>query len=181
MTITPDFVAHVVKILGHFTGVSEAASEYFAVALGGVAKTLLEAANSHLLTDVKRLADARLAKKEADADLAAAEAKLKAAEATEAVNRATLPKRKDRIAQAEKRKAEAEADLVEAKVKQLETETKTDKLKAQADALAALVSSVERLRTYGGDLVIDSNNLRIIESVAITLQTQAQDDLANED
>lgn len=133
-----------------------------AIATASAAEICLGLIHEGWASDIGRIKESLLCKMEAEADEEAAKAQKMLAEAAEAENRADLPKRRDAFAQAKKRHAQARTAKTEAETEAIRMDAETRRMEAVAKGKAALLEALFRLKQEGGDLMLDSENLRRI-------------------
>jgi hypothetical protein len=162
-----------VDILGKFlakcvsgaTGVSDATI----IASAIVAQALLEANMATLVLDLRRIKESFLQRIEARTDSVRAEAELKLAEAANATNKITpvaheqalrLAQQEAALIENEKRKAEASMAGSRAKLmEELVRDMRENRLK---DASLELMEALTQYMLEGGQLHIDSQNLKAL-------------------
>ena len=127
-----------------------------------IAETLLGLVGVGPISDIRRLKEAFIAQREAEADANRAEAQQKMAEATDAANRVSFQKRSKAIKAAEERLAQAEAAKAEAEAEAIRSKAETERIRAVAHAKAELLTAISKLNQEGGQLFVDPDNLSAI-------------------
>jgi hypothetical protein len=156
------FGTRLVHYLGKAIAAPKHLARYCAIATLSAAETLLKLVRAGVVSDLGRIKEALIRRTEAEADEKRAEADLKVAEAAEAANRATLHKRHDAIANAERQIKIAQVAKTDAEAEAIRMDAETRQIEAIANAKARLLEAIAKLRTDGGEIFFDKNNLEQI-------------------
>lgn len=133
-----------------------------------LAEILAECIHPRLANDIREMKDS-LRKKEM------ADARKMVAEATVAINRASLHKRNVAMAKAEENIKKEQAAKTKAEADVIRQHAKMRQLEAATNAYIKILEAIGRLRSEGGDVYIDSENLRRILDAGLPPKNDPED------